>query len=559
MIRIKNLPLSLISTLLVGFAINAQAQLALDVSSQKSYRQNEKGVQFQGGKFNINFSDGALSSIGGCNFISYYPPRDATYFCGIGTSGYLESGVVDGVTPPDRYLAVTSIASASIVEPGESKLVRLNAAPASTLKRPKAGFNDSSSVISYNLHTSFVEKFTIARYRASTTYTRKQGKKFESDIVPGTYQYYFPRLGQPTVPVAILPVIYPMPEASAKGAAKRVGLRFTSVNQNKWSKDGFMELSYSKPNLFKWTPFDAQSLFLNADALSFAIRVIKDPEKANSPVVEQDGFTSRTQSVFPDFSTNTDPKIFLRNPTTSTFTTPPLLAGGTKGIVELELKRSLKTGGITYDSSSRKFQLPVVVVNKYSDYRDLAFPNKNANTGLLDDADGDGYNNLNEWILDSEANNPEIQPVAPVAKFNPTLYDFDVFGFYYSSSVRIVRSPYYGFTVAQKLGTDPAIVYTLQRSKDGSKTWQDFPDGYYYNDGTYSVTPISNPFLYDNIAWVVQTTDYKAGVGAVKANAPARREIQVRTSYSFLGPGGPNAAPPGTENDKYRVKISLKR
>jgi hypothetical protein len=555
MIRIKNLPLSLISTLLVGVTVNAQAQLALDMSSQKSYRQNKKGMQFQGGKFNINFSDGAVNNIIFCSNTFYYPPRDATFLCGIGTSGFVESGVVDGVTPVDRYLAVTSIASASIVEPGESEFVRLNAAPASTLKRPKAGFNDSSSVISYNLHSSFVEKFTITRYRATTSYTKKQGKKFETDIVPGTYQYYFPRLGQPTVPVAILPVIYPMPEASAKGAAKRVGLRFTSVNKNKWSKDGFMELSYSKPNLFKWTPFDAQSLFLNADTLSFAIRVIKDPDKATSPVAEQDGFTSRTQSVFPDFSTSNDPKIFIRNPTNSTFTTPPLLAGGTKGIVELELKRSLKTGGITYDSSSRKFQLPVVVVNKYSDYKDLAFPANKKNTGLLDDTDGDGVNNLNEWILDGAANDPTDQPVAPTTIFNEERYIYDLSGVGFFNRSSLYEVPYYGFTVDQKLGTEPEILYTLQRSTDEGKTYQEFPDGYYYSDGSYS--PTREFSFTSTLNWIVTTRDYKAGAGLVKQNAPARRQIRVQRP--FLNSQTILNQPIGTEKHLYRLKITLKK
>jgi hypothetical protein len=554
MIRTKNLPLALLSTAFIGIAANAQAQLALDVSSQKSYRQNQKGMQFEGGKFNISFQDGALNSINYCNSTRYYLPQSSTFFCSEGTSAYIISGVVDGVTPPDRYLAVTSIKSATIVEPGVAQLVRLNAAPASTLKRPQTGFKDSSSVISYNLH-NVPEKYTITRYRASTSYTKKQRRKFETDIVPGTYQYYFPRLNDPTVPVAILPVIYPMPEGSVKGNKKSNSLRFTSVNQNKWSKDGFMELSYSKPNLFKWTPFAAQSLFLNADILSFAIRVIKDPDKANSQVAEKDTRTETTQSVFPDFTAKSDPKIFIRNPTSSSFITPPLLAGGTKGIVELELTRKLQTGGITYDNSSRKFQLPVVVVNKYSDYEDLAFPPKKRNTGLLDDTDGDGVNNLNEWILDSAANNPADQPVAPKTIFNEERFIYDLSGSNFFDRSSLYEIPYYGFTVDQKLGTDPEILYSLQRSTDEGKTYQEFPDGYYYSDGSYSQTRLITPTSFLN--WIVTTRDYKAGDGLVKQNAPARRQIRVQRPY--LDVRTTLSQPIGTENDLYRVKVTLKK
>jgi hypothetical protein len=554
MYRIKNLPLALFSTAIIGIAANAQAQLTLDVSSQKSYRQNQKGMQFEGGKFNISFQDGALNSIDYCNSTRYYLPRSPAFFCSEGTSAYIVSGEVDGVTPPNRYLGVTSIQSATIVQPGVAQFVRLNAAPASTLKRPQTGFRDSSSVISYNLHKA-PEKYSITRYRSSTSYTRKQRRKFETDIVPGTYQYYFPRLNDPTVPVAILPVVYPMPEGSVKGNKKSNNLRFTSVNQNKWSKDGFMELSYSKPNLFKWTPFSAQSLFLNADILSFAIRVIKDPDKANSPVAEKDTDTKTTQSVFPDFTAQSDPKIFIRNPTSSSFTTPPLLAGGTKGIAELELTRKLQTGGITYDSSTRKFQLPVVVVNKYSDYKDLAFPAKKKNTGLLEDTDGDGVNNLNEWILDSAANDPADQPVPLKTVFNEERLIYDLSGFDYFDRSSLYEIPYYGFTVDQKLGTEPEILYTLQRSTDEGKTYQEFADGYYYSDGSYSQTPLSTPTSILN--WIVTTRDYKAGAGLVKQNAPARRQIRVQTRY--LDDRTTLRQPIGTENDLYRVKVTLKK
>lgn len=561
MIWIKNLPFYVVSTLVIGSAVTVNAQISLELSTQKSYRQSQKGMQFLGGKFNINFSDGNVSNVSFCNFVKYYPPLPYTYVCYLGTSGYLESGVIPGVNPPDRYVSITSITAAAAVEPGAAKLAVLNAAPASTLKRPKVGFRENSAVVSYNLHTAFIEKYTITRYNASTSYTNKQRKKFETDIVPGSYQYFFPRLHQPNVPLAIIPYIYPMPDGSVRGVAKSKVLNFISVNKNKWSKDGFIELSYSKPNLFKWSPLAAQSLFANGDTLSFAIRVLKDQKNPISVVSESDLNSGLVQSVFPDFNNSGDPKLYLRNPTTSSFVVPPILAGGTKGVAELQLQRNVRTSGVTYDNSFRKFQLPVVVVNSYSDYQELSFPQGKKNIGLLDDTDGDGYNNLNEWILDSAGNDPASKPEAPVTKFHEAVYDVQFLSSYLSD--RIVKPEYFGFTVDQKLGTNPAITYTLQRSRDGSKTWSDFPDGYYYADGSYSLNLRENINLSDlltnQINWIVKTTAYEPGQASLKSNSPARKEIKVQTPYYNLSNSGLYVQPPGTENDTYRVKITLNK
>jgi hypothetical protein len=559
MSSLKNLTFASISTLFAGVALPAHGQIALEVSSEKTYRQTKKGMKFQKGEFKVGLSDGAVVTVSGCDSIRYYKPRDFSYFCNLGTSGYLESGFVTGVTPPNRYLSVAGIRDALNVEPNVPQLARLNAAPASTLRRPKAGFKDSSAVISYNLHVPPISKYTITRYSTSTFYNSKQRAKFESDIVPGTYQYYFPKLGQPTVPIAILPQIYPMPEGAAKGLVNSKGLRFTTVNQNKWSKDGFMELSYSKPNLFKWTPFATQALFPGADTLSFAIRVIKDQDDPKSIVAEQDNYSNRQQSVFPDFSSDQDAKISLRNPTSSSFTTPPLLAGGTKGVVELRLDRLLQTSGVTYDRSYRKFQVPVVVVNKYSDYKSTAFPAGKKNTSILDDTDGDGFNNLNEWLQDSAANISADKPIAPVPIFNEGKYVYDLATFDFFGGISLYEAPYFGFTVDQKLGTEPEVLYTLQRSVDGGSTYQEFPDGYHYSDGSYSATPPTavNDLL--TLNWIVTTKDFKAGEGLVKPNAPARRQIRVESLSFTRSDRDVVNVPLGTEKDLYRLKITLKK
>jgi len=534
--RIKTLALPLISAIFASAGLPAQGQVALELSSLATYRQfkGEESLSFTGGSFDIKFRDGGVISVGGCNFVQYYPPGFFRFLCAPGTTGFLTSGTIDGATLAYPYLLVTGLNPAVAVAPRRAEMVRLNAAPASGLPRPSGGFTDNSASLYYNLHTAgSIREYILTRYDASRTYNMGQRAKFEDDIVPGSYHYSFPRLSNPMLPAPITAVIYPMAEGFARKNNTDRGFKFTDVNGSQFNKGGFMELSYFRPNLIKWSPLSTNVVFPGVDALYFSIRVMKDQENPKSPTELVDRYTGKQQSVFPSFTNDGDPRVLLVSPLVSQFTTPPVMAGGTKGIVEVELGRAFKTGGVTYDFSNRKFQIPVVVVNRFSEFRDLIIGQTSSKSSILDDSDGDGVNNLNEWILESSPVDANSVPTAPVALDTAAVFDVDYFTF--TGRFRVVRPQYYGFTIDQKLGTKPGVVYTLQRSKDNGKTWQKF-----ISDANWSVTRVK----------------LAPGVGSVKANSARRVEIRVESKVTSLVTGY-QAEPPGTQNDLYRVKITL--
>lgn len=533
--RIKTLSLPLISALVASPVTTVSAQVALELSSQKTYRQNKQAMNFKGGSFNINLSDGSVSSVAGCDFIQYYPPGYFIGICSQGTTAFLTSGEVNGANIANPYLLVTTLTPAQAIEPLQPDLVFLRAAPASGLPRPLGNFKDNSSALYFNLHNNAsIQEYVLTRYNSTFPYNQRQRAKFESEIVPGVYHYSFPRLGRPEQPAPITAVIYPMPEGLAERNNKEEGLEFTQVNNNRWTKEGFLELSYIKPNTFRWKQLSPSVVFPAVDSLYFSWKVMSDPSNPESATDLIDNYTGRQQAVFPGFSNEGDARIQLVNPFTTRITTPPIFPGGTTAVVELQVQRAFQTGGVTYDFSERKFQIPVIVINRYTEYQETVL-RRSRDTGLLGDTDRDGYNNLNEWILDSSASDPTSVPVAPITVDNPAVYDLDFFTFF--GRIRLVRPQYFGFTVNKKLATKPGVVYTLQRSRDRGRTWRRF------------VTD-------DN--WTVRTVRYAPGIGSLKQNSPTRVEIQVESKVTDAATLN-QIQPPGTQSDRYRVKITLRK
>jgi hypothetical protein len=556
--RIKTLSLPLVSALVVATAASASAQIRLEVSSQKTYLQDRKSIKFQGGEFEVNLTDGQIVYISGCDFFRYIPPGFYLGPCSRGTNGRIISGNLSELERVNPYLLVTSVVPANVVEPRQAKLVQLTAAPASGLPRPEGGFTDNSVSLYFDLTNPLQQReYVVTRYERSKKYNSKQQAKFENEVVPGLYRYAFPRLGQPKIPAPISAQIFPMPEGRNSRNNVTSGFEFTSVNKNKWSKDGFMELSYVNPNTIEWRALSPSNTLSGRDALSFSMRVLKNQKKPKDGIIPVDRYSRNLQSIFPDYSNDSDPKLFIPNPFTSSFVLPPIFPGGTKGMVEVEVERTLNSVGVAYDFSTRKFQIPVVVVNRYSEYSESVFVKKGLKQGILEDSDGDGYNNLNEWILDSNAADSQSIPIPPVPAAEETVFDFDYLAYFFRS--RIVRESYFGFTINKKLGTNPLVVETLERSKDRGKTWENFRDGYYFADGSYSKTyddSLSNPRA---VNWIVKTLKLAPGMRSLRANSPRREEIRVESGVRTLTTLGEQTGPPGTENDIYRVKVTLKK
>ena len=556
--RTKTLSLPLISALVAATVGTASAQVRLVVSSQKTYLQNKKSINFNGGKFNVTLLDGQIVYIAGCSFFRYVPPGYYNDACGPGTTGRVIFGKIGRASVANPYLLVSSVVKAEVVEPRQAKLVTLIAAPASGLIRPQGGFTDSSVSLFYNLQAIQQQEYIITRYELSKNYNKNQRAKFEDEIVPGLYRYSFPRRLRPTVPTPITAQIFPMPEGLNRRNNVTSGFEFTSVNANKWTKDGFVELSYSNPNTIKWRTLSPSNTIPGNDSLSFSMRVLKNEKKPDAGIIPLDEYNKYPQSIFPDFSNGADPKVLIPNPFTSSAVLPPIFAGGTRGMIEVEVARVLNSTGVAYDFSTRKFQIPVVVVNRFSEYQEETFTKKGSKPSILEDSDGDGYNNLNEWILDSNANDSQSVPIPPVPAAVEGVYRLDLlaYGFY----DRTVRDAYYGFTVTKKLGTDPLVVQTLERSKDNGKTWEDFKDGYYFADGSYSeVYDVNTATTPRTINWVVKTLKFAPGKRSLRANSPRREEIRVESRYNSITTFGELVGPPGTENDIYRVKVTLKK
>jgi hypothetical protein len=491
MIRTQTLSLALTSVLLASVVVPAQADVAMQLNSRKTYRQNKKGdVLFRGGSFDVAVRDGRTKygRPGGCESEYYFRPSPG---CAGGTTGFViygePRGDLDG-----PYFWFSEVVPAIIIEPRQPQYCLLQAAPPSDLPRPYSGFTDSSYGIYYNLHDSAtVREYVITRYDNSRNYSAKQRDKFENEIVPGVYHYQFPRLRDPISKVSISPVIFPMAEGYAEKNNQKFGVLF---NSTRWTKKGFMELSSITPNIVKWSGFNPSSTFATVDRLYFSMRYMQNQKNPLSDVTYSDPQGNNPASIFPNFLNDGDPRILLANPFVNTFTLPPIFKSGTTAVIELELDRAFRTGGVTYDLSDRKFQIPIMYVSRYSEYAELRFGKEATKlVGILDDYDGDGYNNLNEWILKSRADDSTSIPLAPIPAADPSL------GF--------------GFTVEKERATVPKVNYTLQRSINFGKTWAEF-----VSDSNWIVTETADEF----------------------------------TVESAIG-----GQPPGTGDDIYRVKITL--
>jgi hypothetical protein len=538
MIRIKTLSLPLISALVSSAALPASAQVGLSLSSQITYRQNEDSIDFKGGSFRIRLNDGAASSIRVCNSPYYYDPSPLLV-CGDGTTGYVSMGSIGGSDLQRPYVLLTSLQSAIVIEPLEADRIKLTAAPASKLPRPSGGFTDDSASVFYNLTVpNSIQEYGITRYFQTRNYTQSQRTKFEQEIVTGVYQYSFPRLNAPNMPAVIKSTIYPMAEGLSSKNNRSSGFEFTSINQNEWTKDGYIVMSGSRPNVIRWKGLTPSSVFAAVDKLFFSMKALRNPRNPeNSDLITE-------TSIFPAFTgAASDSRIQLPSPYQTSFTVPPLFPSGLKAMVQLDLVRNFQTGGVTYDFSSRKFQIPVVILDTYKEYASIYLANERKKK-ILADADGDGFNNMTEWILDSDAADVASIPIAPVpASFAAV----DEFGF------PDPFNSYFGFNVDVKRETIPAVRYKLQISKDQGRTWESFRVGYHLLDGSYSVDrPVDDNGFPVPYRWHVQrVTSVVRGVTST--------QIQVRSGTPNEDPEAtvPFGQPVGTQSDIYRVKITL--
>ncbi len=502
--RIKTLSAPLVAALLASVALPADAQVRLELSTYKSYRQSQTAMKFKGGTFNTEASDGLAIKILGCDNSEYYTP---TLGCPGGSTALLTAGSFGFATPFDNpYIWVTTITPGVIIEPLRPELVKLRAAPASKLPRPAGGFADDSYTLFYNLHQyETVREYTITGYTTSRSYLSTERSRFEKEIVKGVYHYGFPRLKLPNLVVPISATIYPMPEGIAKLNNRKTGVQFETKGQS-WDPDGFLKLSVNGSSIVKWSGFSPSIVFAGVDRLYFSLRFMSNPAVSTSDAAiysntaDPNGFRyinpadpANTDtdddtipdpaSIFPPFVTGGSPRVLLANPYVTSFTLPPTIPSGTKAIAMLELARTFQTSGVAYDYSTRTFEIPVAYYDNYAEYRVARFgPTTVPLSGLDQDFDGDAFTNFTEWILGSNPANAFIFPTSTVASTLlppvflspvpalirtaasiPAVFDPNTF--------EILTPASFGFKVTKKQLTDPVVTYTLLRSTDLGLTW----------------------------------------------------------------------------------------
>lgn len=536
----KSPALPLIAAIAGASALPAFSQVTFDLSTDKAFRQYEEGSDFRGGQLTATLLDGGFVYIGGCARPAYWPPNIPLDPCPGGSTAFLTFGDAGDANSAAPYFWVTDIQPAIVIEPRLPQLCSLIAAPASELRRPLGGFRDRSVGLYFNLHTTQVSEYLITRYNYSRNYTKNQEGRFFKEIVPGVYHYEFPRLDNPVLRARISPVVYPLPNGPAKINNKKTGVRFDDKGRwggkrgysGRWNKKGYFELSYIYPNTIKWEGFTPNEVYPAIDDLFFSIRYLSQPGDARSDITYTSPTGDAPASIFPAYINGGDPRVLLPSPYTREFTLPPVLPSGTKGLVELELNRYFQTGTITVDSSNRYFQLPVMVVNYFNEFAELAFGRNTKKTDLLDDFDGDGVNNLTEWILESNASDDGSVPIPPRPASNagpapkPILnrladHPDTLVSLYAQFQPEDLN--WYGFMINKQRSVKPGVKYILQRSTNNGRTWRRMKE-----DGNWYVVSNKN---YIGIA----SKDYNSTVDPPLALVPG-----------------------GTAGHQYRIKIVLK-
>jgi hypothetical protein len=555
MSRVKTLSALTFTGVIAMTALPATADLLFSASTNKSYRASQAGLTFSGGTFDVNLRDGNATFVAGCRRTAYWRPNIPLDPCPLGSTGYLLFGNLEEQEASfANYYSIVSVIPALVIEPKSPLGARLIAAPASKLARPSGGFTDLSYGLYYNLHNGSAPEYSISRYSKSDSYSSTQRSKFESEIVRGVYQYVFPRLRQPTVPAPLKATIFQMAEGTAKLNNQVTGFDFAGILKTKFIQPGnleglpagFVEFSQSRPNTVNWKGLTPSNVFAGVDRLYMSIRRMVDTQNPTTTTLDLiDDATRSPAAVFPPYLTGLDPRTQLPSPYSTSFAFPPLLRGGSRGMLQLELGRSFNTGGAAYDFSSRKFEVPIVVVNRYTDF---ALTNGITKADILDDSDGDGFNNMTEWILDSSprfaGSTPEqFRAINHAIEYTPIVID-DQGGFFIFST-EVKEKQYFGFTVDQKLQTIPSVQYTLQRSFDGGRTWSTFVSDSKWNVFTQVYSPGQRPVL-----------DETDTAGRVRIRVESKYDTRGRLYDPLFADFITQGPPPGIENETYRVKIT---
>jgi len=418
-------------------------------------------------------------------------PTPATGFVSNGPTASLWGSPIANL-----YYEIASVVDPVAIEPFAADHVILHAAPLSTLPRPAAGFVDASWDMFYDISgSSNVADHRITLYGYERDYSlfdattgagvSSQESLMDAQIKPGIYQYYFPMLGNPTRPVTLSARYFTIAEGYRSIGSVKQGVKYTYPNV--FGQDGFALMNLKDFKAITWTGMNVNNVYASVDKLYLAVRAITDPYSAysvNSPTgarTETDVY-QYPPTYFPSYIAPSTDHILLTNPLVSSYTIPPItwlieiapqtlthpeiycikeLNAGTKGMLELELARNAPVSGVIYDTSDRKFQIPVIFGNSYDAYAQKTFGAAKAYSvpaAIDQDFDGDGYSNMLEWVLNTNAASKTSTPLL-TPKFiasNPTTK----------------TAAYFGFVLDKGHEFVPGVEYLeVLRSTDKGKTW----------------------------------------------------------------------------------------
>lgn len=426
--------------------INEASAFQFTVSSVGNYRQITTGTFFEGGAFEILARDGLVNIT--CKDIVYFPPSMP---CPKGASGFVTAGDVDGDGLEDAgsYVSVTAIARAIILRPFQEQKVALVSAPPSLLPRPLGGFvNDSRSVF-YDIQTTAISQYDIAKYTYSRTYTPANRKFFDGEIVPGSYRFNFPSIASTVIPASLSINLYPQLDGYRKINSQPQGLRFTNV---KYDGD-FAVLNPNQINTITWEGNTVSIISPRFDKAFFSIKPLADPNDPLSDPV-QGGIP-----IFPNFTGPTVTRVMLSNPLVQSYTLAPnFLIAGQTGIIDLEFVSSRPTSAVISENSIRRFRLPVQVLTPFP-IPPPPINGLNVNVASAD-SDGDGVSNFAEWAFGSDRTNASSIPVSPSLSFvNQAPATNEVGGTQEESNCWQYKQP-------KVLNPDPKLEYTIEQSTD---------------------------------------------------------------------------------------------
>ncbi len=423
--RCKNL-FAVVSALVASTTLG-QAELIFTQGSIRTYRQAPDAVNFREGSMLVRLRDGNFVYMaGGCpnRSLFYYPPSIP---CPIGATGYVVGGDADNDGNRDEftYWSVMEVIPAFYIEPSRPELCTLFAAPPSKLPRNVLGFTNWSTDVYYNIQTEAVTEYNISFYRLDIPYTTRG--QMDAEVVQGTYRWSFPKLRDPDGIKLIIPVEnYAIPEGLLKKNNVSSGFRFLRLNGKGLVRNanGFVLMDPRLIATFEWEGNAANNIFPNGDQMFLSLARL-----AATPVGDPNRAVDlAAQTYYPGFVAPGTSRVLLANPLVTKATIPPGMITipapvGTppsgEGLLRLAIERFMPSGGVSYDTSARTFELPIAFTNTYEGWAAVRFPagTSAANRAPGADPDRDGKTNIQEWPGNFDPMNAASKPPAPVLAF----------------------------------------------------------------------------------------------------------------------------------------------